>query len=473
MNNRQRPLVLCCEDEDRIVELLKTLIEPLGADVIAARDGATALAHLAARRPWLMTLDLVLPNLDGFGVLERVRQRSDLDDMPIVVISALSDSVSVKKAYGYGVVDYVQKPFNVDLLDAKLRVFLRMRRLAEEVKERQRFLEEVVDHVSSGLLVVDRRGIIVRLNAAALAVFGRPATELVGKRVAEALPGAELMFLVSGDAAQRRVTVETPAGPRALGFTNAEVEVDGEQGAVAVFRELTDVGAVEATRREMEARKSREELAQMARSFAHEVRNPLAAIGAAAQVAAREDCAPQQRTRLCSAIEREAGRVADLVQEYVERRSRPPQHQAVDVNALLAEVVEVNLLASPARPRISFEGGDSLPPVRADGARLKQVLLNLVLNAVKATDEGGSIRLTAGLDAGGVALRVEDTGCGISAEDLPRIFDENFSTRSGGGLGLPIARRIVEAHGGAIRVESTAGRGTTFTVWLPAETSRI
>ncbi|HUQ08270.1 MAG TPA: response regulator, partial [Kofleriaceae bacterium] len=85
-----RPLVLACEDEERIVELLRTLTEPLGVDLIAARDGASALAHLAARRPALMTLDLVLPNLDGFGVLERIRQRPELDDMPIMVISALA-----------------------------------------------------------------------------------------------------------------------------------------------------------------------------------------------------------------------------------------------------------------------------------------------------------------------------------------------------------------------------------------------
>jgi DNA-binding response OmpR family regulator len=145
-----RPLVLACEDEERIVELLRTLTEPLGVDLIAARDGASALAHLAARRPALMTLDLVLPNLDGFGVLERIRQRPELDDMPIMVISALADVTNVKRAYGYGVVDYVAKPFNVDLLDAKLKVFLRMRKLQDDLKNRQKFLEEVVDHVSSG-----------------------------------------------------------------------------------------------------------------------------------------------------------------------------------------------------------------------------------------------------------------------------------------------------------------------------------
>jgi signal transduction histidine kinase len=137
------------------------------------------------------------------------------------------------------------------------------------------------------------------------------------------------------------------------------------------------------------------------------------------------------------------------------------------VPALLSELVEINLLHSPASARVSIACEPSLPPVKMDGPRLKQVVLNLLLNAVEATDGGGAICLSAHTDAGGVAVRVSDTGVGIAAGDLPLIFDESYSTR-GGGLGLPIARRIVEAHGGAIRVESSQGAGTTFTVWLPA-----
>jgi len=461
-HERPRPLMLVCEDEEPIIELLRALVDPLGVDLIAARDGASALAHLAVRQPWLMTLDLVLPTLDGFAVLERIRQRPELDDMPIIVISAMTDAQSMKRAYGHGVVDFVNKPFNVDLLDAKLRVFLRMRRLAEEVKARQRFLEEVVDHVSSGLIVVDGRGVIVKVNAAAAATLG---PGLPGRTVHEALPGGEAMFLVAGDAAQRRVTIETPLGPRTFGFTNSLIEVDGRSGAVAVFRELNDV---EASRRDHDERRHQIELARLSRSFVHEVRNPLAAIGAAAQVIARPDAETPQRIRLAKAIEGEAGRIIGLVEEYVERRTSQPNKTAVDVAALLDEVVEVNLMASPARDRIAIEAGASLPHVRADSGRLKQVVLNLVLNAVRATDDGGKITLSAALDAGGVALRVADTGCGILEVDLPRIFDENFSTTRGGGLGLAIARRIVEAHGGAIRVQSAAGEGSTFTVWMPA-----
>jgi signal transduction histidine kinase len=459
-----RLLLLACEDEERIIELLRALCEPLGVDVIAARDGATALAYLAAKRPAMMTLDLVLPNLDGFAVLERLRQRREYDDIPILVISALGDVQSVKRAYTLGAVDYVLKPFNVDLLDAKLRTFLRMRKLSDAVKQREAFLEQVVEQVSSGLIVVDGEGTIVKVNHAASTSIARSPESLVGRTVAEALPGAEPMFVVSGDARQRRVTVTTPAGPRALGFTNAAVEVNGRTGAVAVFRELS---GAEVSSREREEQSRWAELTASARAFIHEVRNPLTAIGAAAQVIARDDCDRAMRVRLARAIEGEAARVSTLVEQYVAQREPSADASRVEVPALLAEVVDVNLLHSPARARVSIACEGTLPAVRIEPARLKQVVLNLLLNAVKATDRGGLIQLAARTEDGGVALSVVDTGCGIGEADLPFIFDESYSTR-GGGLGLPIARRIVEAARGTIRVESTRGRGSTFTVWLPS-----
>ena len=346
------------------------------------------------------------------------------------------------------------------------RSFSRCRSWPTRCALRQAFLENVVDHLSSGLIVVDSGGVIVKANHAACVVLSRAPESLVGRTIADALPGAEPLFLVSGDAAQRRVTIKTAEGERNLGFTNAAVEVNGGTGALAVFRELSEV---EAARREQEERARREELASSARSFAHEVRNPLAAIGAAAQVITRDDCENSQRIRLARAMVSEADRVAGLVQEYVERRETRTTVSSVDVPSLLTEVVEVNLLTSPARARITVEADAGLPTVRGDGARLKQVVLNLVLNAVKATDAGGTIALAAWPDAGGVSLQRDRHRLRHSRPPICRESSTRASRRGkGGGLGLPIARRIVEQHGGAIRVESTEGRGTTFTVWLPA-----
>src|SRR5205823_10375095 len=123
---------------------------------------------------------------------------------------------------------------------------------------RQAFLEDVVDHLSSGLIVVDETGVIVKVNTAATNVLSRPADALIGRTISEALPGGEALFLVAGDATQRRVTIRTQHGDRNLGFTNSAVEVNGGQGALAVFRELSEV---EAARREQEERARREELA--------------------------------------------------------------------------------------------------------------------------------------------------------------------------------------------------------------------
>ena len=238
---------------------------------------------------------------------------------------------------------------------------------------------------------------------------------------------------------------------------------------MAIFRELS---ASETARREAEERARHEALSRAARSFAHEVRNPLAAIAAAAQVIGRDDADVNVRKRLSRAVESEALRVAGLVREYVERQTPLPANADVELPLLLEEIVEVNLLDNPARDRVRVACAPGLPRVRADASRLKQVVLNLLLNAITATEQGGVITVAAAAEGEGVKLMVRDTGSGIPAAVLPRIFEENFTTRPGGnGLGLPISKRIVEEHGGSLRVESVPGRGTAFTVWLRASES--
>ncbi|MSP59534.1 MAG: hybrid sensor histidine kinase/response regulator [Myxococcales bacterium] len=462
-----RPILLAIEDDQPIVELFAALAAPIGMKLVSAGSGREALNMLRHLRPAITTLDLVLPDIDGFAVLEQIRQRRELDDMPVIVISAISDSTAVKGAYALGASDFVSKPFNVDLLDAKLRVFSRMRRLAEEVRERERFLDEVIEHVSTGLLVCDADGKVLRVNSAGAAQLGlRDPWSATGRLLAEVAPGAEAFLNVEPGSTQRRALIRTAAGETALGFTSTAL--DGG-GVVVVFRELA---AAEVARREAEERVRLQALARAARSFAHEVRNPVAAIAAAAQVVAREEADPAMRKRLALAVEGEARRIAGLVVEYVDRQTPPPPTGSVDLRALLDEVMEVNLLGAGPRGRVVLECAPQLPKVRGDRARLKQVVLNLLLNAIAATEQSGAIRLGAVGDGSGagVIFTVHDSGHGIKPADLPRIFEELFTTRAGGdGLGLPIARRIVEEHGGRLEVEAEAGRRTVFTVWLPAD----
>jgi len=128
---------------------------------------------------------------------------------------------------------------------------------------------------------------------------------------------------------------------------------------------------------------------------------------------------------------------------------------------------------------LKFEPGENIPPVTADSSQIQSVLMNILLNALDATDPGGSVTVVSRLQASpekagqkGVDLAVTDTGCGIPPENITKLFDPFFSTKEvgqGTGLGLSVSYGIVERHGGAIRVKSEVGKGSTFTIWLPIE----
>jgi len=154
----------------------------------------------------------------------------------------------------------------------------------------------------------------------------------------------------------------------------------------------------------------------------------------------------------------------------------PLTFQRLDVRALLERVMAAHLPeAQQQGVSIQVETSPDLPAVEADPGRMAQVLENLVSNALCYTSQGGQISLSGEAGAGAVKLRVQDNGAGIDPEDLPFVFDRFYRAdesrqRNGteSGLGLAIAKSIVEAHGGSISVESTPGQGSTFTVTLPA-----
>jgi signal transduction histidine kinase len=133
-------------------------------------------------------------------------------------------------------------------------------------------------------------------------------------------------------------------------------------------------------------------------------------------------------------------------------------------------------MAEPAEVTLGIEISDALPPLRSDAIRLQQIVLNLMSNAVKFTPAGGRVTVTAGLNAAGAVIAVSDTGIGMKAEEIPialepfRQIDGSLSRRfAGTGLGLPLAKALVELHGGRLEIESAPGCGTTVRIWLPME----
>jgi signal transduction histidine kinase len=252
----------------------------------------------------------------------------------------------------------------------------------------------------------------------------------------------------------------------------------GILGMSAIFytqhRHLRDVTALEA---EMERGERLATVGNMAAAVAHELRNPLNAVSMGIQ-RLRVEFEPTPRAeyvRMVDLIQGEVRRLNTIVEEFLSlARPMSLKREPIVVAALLDEVLGlVESETSRAGITVAREIPAGLPVVHADRDRIKQVLLNLVLNAIQAMPSGGSLVLGAAAADGRLTVTVTDTGSGIAPELLSKVFEPYVTTKTKGlGLGLAIARRIVEAHGGGIEVESEPGRPTSFRFWLPLEPAR-
>ncbi len=213
--------------------------------------------------------------------------------------------------------------------------------------------------------------------------------------------------------------------------------------------------------------------------FIHELRTPLGSISTAAHLLARPELSPEQRTSLLQTVQNESRRLSELATSFLDlarlESGRVQYHaERISLPALLQECQTImRASAAEKHQTLQVETAADLPALTADHGKLKQVLINLLSNAIKYTPEGGHITLRAEGDAQEIRISVQDTGRGIPPEALENLFQKFYRVpgsehmAQGTGLGLSIVKKIVEGHGGHIRVESEVGKGTTFTVHLP------
>lgn len=213
-------------------------------------------------------------------------------------------------------------------------------------------------------------------------------------------------------------------------------------------------------------------LGEFATTVAHEVRNPLATMKTSVQALARKE-RDGERLELMMDMQQEIDRLARVIEDLLSfGRPRPPETAPVPVRDLLRRA-QTLIAPQAARQGVGLSvQGDSDMVLRADPDHLMQILVNLLVNALQATEPGGLIALRAFRRGVLATLEVNDNGCGIAAEKLPRVTDPFFSTKpKGSGLGLSICRQLAELNGGDIQILSTAGAGTTVRVTLPTETA--
>ncbi len=211
-------------------------------------------------------------------------------------------------------------------------------------------------------------------------------------------------------------------------------------------------------------------LGELAAGLAHEIRNPLAGIAGVIEIVGR-DLPPNSPARsVIKDAKEEAVQINRILTDLLDTaRPKPPQFRVSDLRATADHAVMfARQQAITKRIMVELDVSGTIPPVEHDPNQINQVLLNLLLNAIQAMDKPGTIRVSLENDDDDVLITVADEGKGIPAENLPNIFRPFFTTKGHGtGLGLSLARRIVEAHGGQIEVASEVGRGSRFTIRLP------
>ncbi|WP_300161948.1 ATP-binding protein [Solidesulfovibrio sp.] len=327
---------------------------------------------------------------------------------------------------------------------------------------------EVVAAMPAGLLLVSPDGRVAMANGAAEALAGVAPGGLTGRVVAEVLPQG---LLAAAEAGEREMDLRLAGGdeaPLGVSVSSVVAEEGSVVGALVVLRDLREVRRLEA---EVRRREKLAAVGNLAAGVAHEIRNPLSSIrGYAAYFGAK--FAPGSEDRQAAEVMvREVDRLNRVISELIEF-ARPSDlvRRPVRLSDLAAHAARLTRPDAVARGvTVDLEGVGEGPEIQADPDRLSQALLNLCINAIQAMDSGGVMRLATGISPDGRAfVSVADDGGGIDAADRDRIFDPYYTTKaSGTGLGLPIAHKIVTAHGGEIVLSARPRGGTLATVFLP------
>lgn len=425
---------------------------------IATIDAAVAPIEAGLRIGALVTAAVVA--VVGVVVAQRIAEPLDRLRQQANAVASGHLEVRVEPAATYELGE-VGRAFN--LMTQQVRTSLTE---AEEARVR---LESTLASLTDGVVVTDGRGHVVQMNAAAMRMMGveMPYTGLPFVQVSR---DHELTQLLTNSLARNSVesaTIEYGRTRRMLEATAQRMNSPRERLAIVVFRDVTELRKLEGVRREFVA------------NVSHELRTPLASIRALVETletGAIDE--PAIAADFLQRIVHEVDRLANLVDELLDLARLESGRVSLRLEAL-SPIDVLTVALERLRPQVSRAGlslvndiPDDLPAMAADRARIEQVMLNLVHNAIKFTPSGGTITVSARADRASIVVTVADTGIGVAEEEMPRLFERFYKadrarSSNGTGLGLAIAKHIVQVHGGIIWAESDPGHGARFFFSVP------
>ena len=519
-----KSLIFLLEDDPGLTELLIERLEPHLVDVFSAKTAQEAIQWLGLHHPDLMILDYSLPDMTAASLVQQLKTERLLP--PFLVTTGVGDERIAVTMMKLGARDYLVKDHRfLETLPSVVLRILREIHTEHQLAETQNALTRIqsllvaaLSQTPAGIIIADAPAIQPRLaNRMAEELlmlpglgemdrlpYGVPAGYQCFQQDGIPIPMEDLplsqAILLGYSCQNHEMRVVRHDGSECWILSNA-APIRNEQGeivaGITVFTDLTERREDEQKRHRLEIqlqqKQKLESLGSLAGGIAHDFNNLLMGIMGNADLA--KQAIPQQSpvTTSLEEIIKASHNAADLCHQMLAYSGKGQfELRQVNINDIVSEMVQMIEVTAAKKGAVRYEFGENLPRIQVDPAQLRQIIVNLVMNAAESLESiHGMITLSTGLidcrdlDLSGtlldeeysadsyVCLRVADNGCGMDKKAIERIFDPFYTTKfTGRGLGLAAVLGIVRGHKGVIQVDSEVGRGTVFTVFFPAESEK-
>lgn len=513
--------ILIVDDNPVNLGIIAGYLEVSGLEVLAARSGESGLKRAEYAQPDLILLDIILPGVDGFEVCQRLKQSPITQAIPVIFMTALTETEHKLRGFQAGAVDYITKPLQQEEVLARISTHLQLRkltlRLEQEVEARTRELREANQLLEQDIIKRQRIETALRIEQQfSEAILNAPVDTVFvfelesGKALRWNTTFAQVSGYSNEEIAQMHMprdwysaedlekTVVANQELRDVGQTKVELSLitksgktipfeytatqvvspeDNQMYVVSIGRDITERQRMERNRLELALERERVQIiSDFITQASHEFRTPLSTINTSTYIL-KKATDPDVQQRHMRQIEEQVQDITALVNDLTTMSRLDSMEELMTYTVNLVEIVHnvYTLKSSTMQTKdihSSFETPTQTLTVQGNSDYLKQAIERVLNNAIRHTAPGGAIRFRLDVADQTAVLEISDSGAGIPSETLPHIFKRFYrgdkaGTTRGFGLGLPIARSIIERHMGRIEMTSIEGQGSTCRIYLP------
>jgi signal transduction histidine kinase len=476
LSNMQKPLlILLALDESPFLQLGDRALRSAGYETALAHDRDGLVRALQESSPSLLLVGEQLHGESGLRISAEQLER--FPTLPILLYAEKDTHIIAKEVLRIGLSGYIFPPLHTDdIVDAVKRSLDRARHLGDwvrgEVKRTTASLQRQVNefdtifnNIADGVIILDKSSHIILINQAASQSFNVPIESAYGKPIAQALPHPDLQAMLGRSAED--------------GLKYHEINFDDGRVFNAHYTLIPNVGSA-ITLQDITYLKELDHIkSDFVHTVSHDLRSPLTSVLGYAELIGRTGPLNDHQREFMARLQASIRDITSLVNDLLDlgrlEAGFDTRREIVQLENIIGYTLDIlGGQIGAHNLSVRFEPEPDLPPLKANPLRLRQMLDNLIGNAIKYTLPGGQINVKLRSEGGQIILQVSDNGPGIPLADQPRIFEKFYRGENvpdgvpGSGLGLAIVKSIVDSHQGRIWVESALGQGSTFFVVLPA-----